>query len=348
MKVVPPIIITPAMLTSTSAVEPLVAAAYNGATTYANGDMVSVAADYMIYQSIVAGNVGNTPSVSPLYWAQVGYIETVYAGGTTYALNDTVSYLGRIYISAQAANTGHTPLTSPTWWVDAGATNKWRMFDTLRNSATVTASPLTVTINPGMRIDAIALLGVVADTIRIVITSGGPTVYDQTFSMVTRVILNWYDYFFLPFYSRPSLARFDLPPYINGIVTVTVSRTTGNVGLGALVIGTQVDLGRAQYNSESDTLNFSTIDRDTFGNAILIQRRNVPKTIQTTKATVYQLSQIRAARDFLNAIPAVWSALDDTNSAFFESFLVLGVYKKFTITAEGPYRAQVTLELEEV
>lgn len=348
MQVIPPLTITPTIMTSSGAAEPLVAAAYAGGTTYGLGAFVSVAADYMIYQSLQAANLGNTPSVSPLYWAQVGYIETTYNGATTYALNDTVSYLHRIYISAQAANTGHTPLTSPTWWVDAGATNTWRMFDILRNSQTVNASPLAVTLNPGQRVDSIALLGLVADTVRIVITSGGPTVFDQTYNLVTRVILNWYDYFFLPFFAKPSLAIFTLPPYINGIITVTISRTAGNVGVGGLVIGTAIDLGNAQYDAESDTLNFSVIDRDQFGNSVLVPRRNVPKTIQTTKASIYSLNAIRLARDTLNAIPAVWSALDDTNEAFFESFLILGVYKKFTIAAAAPTYARITLELEEV
>src|SRR6185436_13148020 len=47
-----------------------------------------------------------------------------YAGGTTYALGDTVSvFTGTaavVYRSLQNANTGHTPASSPTWWQEIG------------------------------------------------------------------------------------------------------------------------------------------------------------------------------------------------------------------------------------
>ena len=39
-----------------------------------------------------------------------------YAGGTTYVLNQTVTYSGVTYVSIQNANTGHQPDVSPLWW----------------------------------------------------------------------------------------------------------------------------------------------------------------------------------------------------------------------------------------
>lgn len=39
-----------------------------------------------------------------------------YGSGTTYAVNDAVSYNGSSYISLQASNTGHQPDTSSSWW----------------------------------------------------------------------------------------------------------------------------------------------------------------------------------------------------------------------------------------
>lgn len=39
-----------------------------------------------------------------------------YGSGTTYAVNDAVSYGGSSYISLQASNTGHQPDTSSSWW----------------------------------------------------------------------------------------------------------------------------------------------------------------------------------------------------------------------------------------
>ena len=52
-----------------------------------------------------------------------------YAGGTTYALDATVSVAGSaglitVYQSLQAANTGQTPASSPTWWKSIGTTHQ--------------------------------------------------------------------------------------------------------------------------------------------------------------------------------------------------------------------------------
>lgn len=42
---------------------------------------------------------------------------SAYAGGTTYAVSQWVSYLGAIYQSLQGNNTGNTPASSPTFWM---------------------------------------------------------------------------------------------------------------------------------------------------------------------------------------------------------------------------------------
>jgi hypothetical protein len=338
------------MLTSSTAADPLTGtAAWSSGTTYANGDL-AYGTDGIIYQSILSSNLGNQPSVSPIYWEQVGYLEPAYAGGTTYALNDTVSYLHRIYQSLQASNTGNTPLTSPAWWEDVGAVNRWRCFDVFRNTATVAASPLTIVVTPGKRIDSAALLGLVADSVRIRMTSvaGGGTVYDETIDLRTRYVDDWYTYFFNEFTFKLSTVVFDLPPYSDGIITIDITRATGKVSCGSLVIGSFADLGKTQYSAESDALNFSTIERDDFGNTTLIARRTVPKTTQQIWTNKGNTNRLVAVRTTLNAVPAVWSGLDDNDQDYFEALLILGVYKQFTINLAYQDYAVSTIELEEI
>lgn len=67
MIVVQPITVTPAMLTTNVAEDDY--PAYSAGTTYALGDRVIVAADHLVYESLAAGNIGNTPSSSPTKWA---------------------------------------------------------------------------------------------------------------------------------------------------------------------------------------------------------------------------------------------------------------------------------------
>ena len=301
MRVIPPLAIIPALLTSSTCAEPHASeTAYNAATTYALDAVVVVAADHRTYQSLQAGNVG------------------------------------------------HTPISSPTWWLDIGPTNRWKMFDLLRNTQTEQASPLTVVITPGVRCNSLALLGLVGDSVTVTVTSGGVTVYTHTQDLNTREVLDWYDYFFEPFSTMPSLVLFDLPPYTNAIITVAITRTTGNVSCGSLVLGSYVYIGGTQYNAESDALNFSTVERNTFGDTLLIPRRTVPKTNQTVVCKKSRVNKVRDLRDALNAVAAVWSGLDDITDGYAEALLILGYYRRFSINVAHPDDAIITLELEEI
>ena len=258
----------------------------------------------------------------------------------------------RVYESLQAANTGHYPTlaASSTWWVDVGPTNKWAMFDLERNTGTTQASPLTVVITPGERIDSLALVGLIADSVTITVTSGGPTVYTATVDLSTREVLNWYDYFFQPFSFATSVAKFDLPPYVNGIITVTITRASGAVTCGGLITGLSTYLGITLGQALSDALNFSRIERDDFGNATLVPRRSVPKASLQILCDKANVNAARAVRDALSGAPALWSGLDDADDGFFEAVLILGIHKAFGITMDqpAPDYATISLELEEV
>ncbi len=142
MRVIPPLPITDAILTSSTCAEPSAGeAVYNAATTYAVGDVVIVAADHRTYQSLQAGNLANTP------------------------------------------------ITSPTWWLDIGASNRWKMFDLLRNTQTEQASPLTVVLTPGLRVNSLALLGLVADSVTVSVVTGDQLLNIVAFGAVGLLVI---------------------------------------------------------------------------------------------------------------------------------------------------------------
>ncbi|MDP3876021.1 MAG: hypothetical protein Q8Q50_03480 [Methylobacter sp.] len=280
--------------------------------------------------------------------------ETAWNAATSYTVGDIAirTTTHRKYQNLIAGVDATNPESAPTRWLDVGPTNKWAMFDTIRNSATIKATTVTVVLTPGVRVDAVALLGVVANSAVISMTSvtGGGTVYNSgTINLNTREVLDWYDYFFKAFSTQPSIALFDLPPYSDGIITITLNATSGNVECGACVIGSQFYLGGVQYEAENDVLNFSSVTRDfAGGTATMVQRRNVPKTIQSIWADKSRVNAIRDLRDSLNAMPAVWSGLYDDTDQYFEALLILGFYKKFSINLRYPQHAIISLELEEI
>lgn len=352
MRVIPPITITPVKLTSTTVIE-VAPALWSGATTYALNDTVSVAGTLgirSVYKSLQASNLNHAPASSPTWWTYLNDTYQAYAVGTTYAIgervNDNTNHLA--YESAIAGNVGQ-PLTDVTKWLPLGATNTYAMFDLLRNSQTTSAIAQEVVITPGLRADSVALVGLEATSVRIQSVSAAATVYDQTINLSNRTSNSWFTYFFGGFGKSPSMAVFDLPPLSDAVLTITITNVQGTVKTGALVMGLSVFIGNVQYSAETDVLNFSTITRDfAGGTSELIQRRNVPKTIQQIMLPKALVDTARKVREDLNAMPAVWSGLDDNGSEYFEALLIMGIYKKFSINLAYPEDALISLELEEI
>lgn len=386
MRVIPPLDITATRLTSSTAPEPGVGeAAYAAGTTYAIGDRVIIGAPSstvtltIASPAVVSWTNHGQPAGTPVVLTTTGALPTGLTAGVVYFVlapatstfqlsaepggaplvttgsqsgtHTATTFVHRIFESTVASNTGNYPLLAAnvgTKWIDVGPTNRFAMFDLLRSTATTITSPLTVVITPGRRVDSIALVGLVADSVTIEMTSGGGTVYSETIDLSTREVVDWYDYFFAPFSTTPSFALFDLPPYTNGIITVTITRATGMVSCGGLVLGTAVYLGQTQYEAESDALNFSKVIRDDFGDATLVPRRTVPKVNARVMCTKANVNKVRDLRTALNAVPALWSGLDDATDAYFEAVLILGFYRQFGINLAYPEHALISLELEEV
>lgn len=357
MRVTVPLVVTDAMLVSSSVPERFTPSAFNSGLTYARGVLVSVAADFSIYESLVDSNTGHTPSISPGWWKRVGPTEDVYSLSATYVKGATACSLEshRVYESLQSSNTGNPlpiyPIEKNDWWIDVGPMNKYAMFDLKRNTRTVNPSSITVVVRPGERINTLGILGMVADQIQITATSssGGGVVYSYSENLIIRQVLDHYMYAYEPFSRQPSTVVFDVPPFTDLEVTVTISRGDGPVKCGSFVQGTYAYIGDTQFEAESDATNFSLIERDAFGDlANLKPRRSVPKTNQTLQLDKSKVNRVYALRDALNAVPALWTGLDDANDGYFEALMILGIYKRFTINVKNAIFAVVSLELEEI
>lgn len=284
--------------------------------------------------------------------SEPGSGETAWSSVTTYALGAEVisATTHRKYQSVQASNTNHDPTTdtTATWWLDIGPTNKWAMFDLERNTGTTKASPLNVSITPGQRVDSIALVGLVADSVTVTVKVSGVSVYSETIDLLDRLVVNWYSYFFWPFRYRGETALFDLPPYTGAVIEVSISRATGDVTCGGLILGQNVYIGTTQHTAEREGLNFSKTERDEAGTVTLQKRRTVPRTTQQVRCDKANVPVVLDLIETLNAVPALWSGLDDQESGYFPALLILGFYKKLAVNMDQPDTALVSLELEEV
>ena len=350
MKVIPPMEITSV---TSSTVPEEIAATYDAGTTYAIGALVGLATSLgdpqTVWRSLQNGNTGNA-LVEGAWWTFAGIVYPVYSSGHNYAIGDIVTVLATHSLYEAIVAHTNTPVTDASKWKYLGKTNRFRMFDYDRNNRTTALGSITVVFAPGKRIDSICLDGIQANSYTVTVTSvlGGGTVFTSTGSLNTRIVRTWYEHLTVPFTTQKSLNFFNIPPYTDCVVTVTLTATSGNAELAALGVGREVYFGETQYNAISDILNFSSVARDDDGNAILTKRRNIPKSRQNVFCDKLSVNKIMETRDLLNAEPAFWYGISDVTDGYFEAVSMLGYYRDFSINVSYPENAIVSFELERV
>ena len=339
---------------------------YDAAATYGVGDVVyyevrgffsgvSAVNKQFVYSSAVGGNIGNFPSsfgISDSFWTVLPDYPVPWVSTVTYALGRIVrenitSY--NIYVSQIASNQNIVPNQIKSWQ-DVGISNKYRMFNYTSSLKTVAASPLVVTLTPSKRIDSIDLSGLVnVKTVRIQMSVGATSVYDQTIEMASRKVYSYFDYFFQPFTFRKAETKFDLPPYGAGVITVTLTSGGGELECRSLIIGNQFYLGETQYNAKRDYNNYSTVIRNFDGSVnTLVQRPAVPKISQTV---FVEKERAQAISEFVlnvDATPIVVSSIDDTSDGYFEPLHAVGFIKSAPIDMAYPTHAILNIEVESI
>ncbi|TFW15973.1 hypothetical protein [Duganella callida] len=352
MRVTAPIEITDAMLVSSTIVETPPAMHAMG-TTYAAGATAAtgtVGGVITVWKSLQAANTGHAPATSPTWWQNIGATYAVYDPAATYGLGDRVidPVAHLVYESEVAGNHGQ-PLTGGTAWLVIGPTNKRASFDNLRNTQTEAPVDIVQTIQLTDRASSIAVIGLDARTVTVTQTVGGVQKYSVTANLSKRKSRSWKEWFFGLFKSRTSVQYFDLPPYRNAQITVTVAKPgSGRRAVGGILIGNAVYIGDVQYEPTSDHLNFSNIERDKFGNLTLEPERSVPKVDMTVWFDKSLTSQILELRELLNGRPAVWSGLDDFTLDYFEPLFIFGIHKEFSLNLKGFDYGVITLQVEEM
>lgn len=242
------------------------------------------------------------------------------------------------------------PNLDPLNWELIGSTNRYAMFDKLRNSQTIAASPLVVEIDPGQRINAWALVNVLADALNVQLSVAAVPVYSATESLTLRYTRTASDYRFGSFSYKSKIARFDVPLITSGRIKITLTKASGQVRCGTLMLGKYVYVGKVLAGTGLDDLNFSKIERDQFSNLVtLIPIPSVPNTSQTILVDAANVDSLVNLKNRLNAVPAFWSGLGSNFShAYSQSLSILGIYRKFRFSLDDAKRTILSLDLEEI
>ena len=377
MKFITPTPITDALLISSSVAENDYSA-WSATTWYATGGHCILAATHRRYELISGRSATVTMTIAapgvvtwtahglatdtPIIFTTSGALPTGLVVGTTYYAKvvtaDTfqiAATAGGVAITTSGTQSGtHTcglaaaygkqPDLYPDYWLDIGPTNRWSMFDASVGSLTSGATPLSVTLAPGI-VNSLALLDLSATSVSVTMTDGlgGPTVYDRTITLGDGADLtSWYDFFFEPLQPQTTAILTDLPPYSSGRITIAIAAAT-TAECGTCVVGTLVELGRTLTAPQISIQDYSRKEADTFGVVSFIERSYARKVaarfLLENKYLDYAARKLAAVR----ATPVIWIADDN---AVYESLLLYGIYRDWGIDIAYAQYAEASITLE--
>jgi hypothetical protein len=272
---------------------------------------------------------------------------TAWNSATSYTIGAVVyrSTTHRIYKCLIAGVDSTLPedsvmLTVPRW-ADFGPINRWAMFDNQVSTETSKASPIIVTLKPGI-VNSLALINVKGVSVSVVMANGGSTVYSKSKNLDMSEISDWYSYFFSGFDQLEQVVFTDLPPYAAGEITVTISGSS-TVSCGALIVGSAYNVGPVKYEPTIEIQDYSVKQTDEFGTTTFVKRRYAKKAEYALWLENNRLNSVFTMLASLRATPSVWIAHDDDR---YSLLTVFGWYAAVSITIPYPNHSLCTLQLQ--
>jgi hypothetical protein len=271
----------------------------------------------------------------------------LWSAGTTYAKNAKVDHGIHYFNSLVNSNTGNDPDTSPTFWENIGPDNKHAMFDgQISTETTKATSPLTVTLGAGI-VNSVGLIGLTGSSVTIAVRDNGasPPVYSRTVALDGTIILDWYMYFFEPFVQLGEVVLTDLPPYLNGQITMTLSGG-GAVAIGEFILGTVYTLGDEALDQGATIgiIDYSRKDTDPDTGVTTFTRRAFSKRMSGQfLVDNIDMNGVQRILADIRAVPSVYIGSEDTTYA---PLVVYGFYRDFSIDIAYPTKSWCRVEVE--
>lgn len=386
MKIIRPVQIGEGNLVQSSLVENDFPA-WSATKVYAKGDKVLDVVKHKIYESVVGirgevtitiaspamatmkvGGEIYTPAVnSPFKFATSGtlpasmlatttyYVRTITDGSFTFSTTpsgtpiNTSSFTQTGVHTATTLENSNKALTDKSFWIDAGASNKWKPFDTFIQSQATAVGSMSFSVKSPTYIDTVALLNVSAS--KAIITVSHPTdgvVFSKEVALVREggVVANWYDYFFASFKTKRDLIVEDIPLYTGVTIKVElISLSGGTVALGAAIYGLAeniaINRNGAEHGAKIGIQSFDTKKRDDFGNYTIVPRAFAKRADFTIYIDNDELDNIQELLTDIRSVPTLF-----LGSSKYASTMIYGYYKSFDIDISYPTFSVCSIQLE--
>lgn len=271
----------------------------------------------------------------------------LWVSTSAYSLGETVVHRLRKWEALTAVTAGVEPGAEPLTadglakWLDLGAVNRWKMFDEKVGTATERDTDVTISIQPGQVVTALAGLNLTG--LSLTVAMNDPTeglVYQNDIWLTDVGVSNWYEYFFKPFGYTTDVTLTDLPSYANATTTVTVN-SADVAKIGVLSVGTQEAIGTALYGTSIGIIDYSRKETDAFGNSSVVERPFSKRAEYDIEIDTKQVSRVQRLLASVRAKPVVW-----IGEQSMEATVVYGFFKDFSISISGPVVSDGTITVE--
>lgn len=235
--------------------------------------------------------------------------------------------------------------SDPPTWLRLGWSNQYRMFREGQDSKTTATGDIDVTLDFSPSITTLAALGVTGNTVQLIVTdSVEGIVYDETIDLYQPSATGWWEFYFLP-YEVSQVAIFEgIPPYPGAEynLIVTANNPTDPVSVGRVVAGTARTLGVTNYGTSIQLQDYSTKERDGFGNLVLVPRRAV--NLVDYEVTVQSAQVDYVIRTLKSVLSTPTLVIGETN---YGSTITFGVLQDVTQGIDFPSVSDLTVRVEE-
>jgi len=234
-------------------------------------------------------------------------------------------------------------LAVPPTWKDIGAINQWKMFDGKYSSQTVDDEEVSVTINIPSITNSIAALNIDGETLAVKMTDSiDGVVYETEIDLLDNSgVIDWWTFFFLDYSQIFDVTLSDLPAYASADIEVTLSRGSGDVKFGELVVGQTRTIGNTAFGSSVGILDYSKKQADEFGNYFIEQRAFSKRAEYDVQIETAEIGGIHRFLSSIRGTPCVFIGNEDS-----EATIVYGFYRDFDIIISNPALSVCSMSVE--
>jgi hypothetical protein len=273
-----------------------------------------------------------------------------WSADTNYAVGNVVLRPDHhLYESRVPGVDASLPEAAPLRWLDLGVSNRWRMFDKKIGSLTTAVDSITVVLAPG-RINALGFIGVDAALLDVSLVVDTEEVFAASYEVGDATqVGSWYEYFFEP--PQPlssvfipdllSAALLDVPPYGEGVLTVTLSRPGGTVACGLMVAGMLFEIGDTEFGIESGIVDFSKKERDAYGTVDLREGEYIDDIGLTVEVPADRFDMVGREVRRVRSTPVFWIAAPG-----YQTFLTYGFLTEWKLVLRNARKAIFNAKIE--